>query len=233
VTTTTSIASVATDTTPVTTPTVTVPTTTASLEQAEANNSQEGFTTSSSDPNDLATPSSLAISPSATTAGTVNSTFGSYIYSAPPVFTDPPHSNTAGEGPSATSIPAATSQPENGLSTGTKAGIGIGAALGFILLGILIIAMCFRLRRKRAADIPQSGNSSAILASSEKASDSSPDAYAFNPEQTNHPAYEPSNNRISDSLGLSRFSYAEKDNDIPMYVAIPAHLSGQKRWSKP
>ncbi|KPI42266.1 uncharacterized protein AB675_9854 [Cyphellophora attinorum] len=230
--TTTSTAPVTTNTTPVTTSTAAISTATTSPGQAETIDSQEVFTTSSSPPNDLATISLLATSPNASTAGVIDSTIGSYIYSGRPVFTDPPHSNTAGQGASVTSIPAVTSQPKDGLSTGAKAGVGIGAALGFVLIGGLVFALCFRLRRKQAAGIPQSGNSSAILTTSEKVSEPGPDVNPFDPGQTSHPAYESTNNRISDSLGPSRFSYFGQDEDGPMYVAIPAHLSGQKRWSK-
>jgi hypothetical protein len=49
--------------------------------------------------------------------------------------------------PSATNTPTDPSKP-NILSTGAKAGIAVGAVLGLVIVGVIMVALCLRRRRK-------------------------------------------------------------------------------------
>lgn len=55
---------------------------------------------------------------------------------------------------STSGVPPATGtqQPSSGLSPGAKAGIGVGAAIGVLALGALIVFMFARRKRKHTAD---------------------------------------------------------------------------------
>ncbi|EEA25336.1 hypothetical protein TMatcc_006439 [Talaromyces marneffei ATCC 18224] len=68
---------------------------------------------------------------------------------APTTSTTSITSTTATAAPSATTTPASNNNSSGGLSSGAKAGIGIGAALGGVLLAVLIVGAWLWNRRKQ------------------------------------------------------------------------------------
>jgi hypothetical protein len=54
-----------------------------------------------------------------------------------------------------------------------------------------------------------------------------------NPEAVTHPAYEAYNQRLSHPSDMSGSTYhRQQEDDEPLYLGIPSHMSGAKRWSK-
>jgi hypothetical protein len=122
------------------------------------------------------------------------------------------------------------------MSTGVKAAIGIGSFFGIILLAL---AACFSARYKyrerlRSGLLPQNsfpevGNTT--LVASEK--EAEPSKAQSTPENLTHPAYE-TNSRLSNALDMNDFRYCDqKAEEGPMYLGVPTHLTGDKRWSAP
>jgi hypothetical protein len=122
------------------------------------------------------------------------------------------------------------------MSTGVKAGIGIGSFFGIILLAL---AACFSARYKyrerlRPGLLPQRGfpevGNDTLVASEKEAEELKTQPV---PENLTHPAYE-TNPRLSNALDMNGLRYHDrKPDEEPMYLGVPAHLTGDKRWSAP
>ncbi|KAK3302876.1 uncharacterized protein B0T15DRAFT_258284 [Chaetomium strumarium] len=87
--------------------------------------------------------------PSSTTLSTAPSGFPS---SSAPI---PPGSGTDSETASSTSVPASSGNAQSGLSTAATIGVGVGAALGGILLTAVVGYMWFKRRREVARPPPE------------------------------------------------------------------------------
>ena len=138
----------------------------------------------------------------------------------------------------------ANTQPEDerattgkqGLSAGAKAGIAVGSVLGAVILAGLAY-FCFKARseaRPRANTLgldsqSYTGDTQSAVGASDKHPEGS--QAESSPEQMTQPAYAASN-RLSDHMNLTGIVFEDKD-DSPMYVGVPTHLTGSKRWSKP
>lgn len=123
-----------------------------------------------------------------------------------------------------------------GLAAGAKAGIAVGSILGAFLLASMAY-FCLKARseaRPRSSTLGLDSQSHARDSHSvrtttlEKRPEDTPEP---SPEQMTHPAYA-ANHRLSDHMNLTGIVFEEKD-DSPMYIGVPTHLNGGKRWSKP
>lgn len=153
---------------------------------------------------------------------------------------------TTGDLPALTSTANAQSEDDGstsgrgGLSAGAKAGIAVGSILGAVLLASMAY-FCLKARseaRPRSSTLGLDSQSygrdshSVRTTTLEKRPEERPeDTPEPSPEQMTHPAYA-ANNRLSDHMNLTGIVFEEKD-DSPMYIGVPTHLSGGKRWSKP
>jgi hypothetical protein len=123
-----------------------------------------------------------------------------------------------------------------GMSTGVKAAIGIGSFFGIILLAL---AACFSARYKyrdrlRPGLLPQGGlpevGNDTLVESEKEAEESKAQPV---PENLTHPAYE-TNTRLSNAPNMHGLRYHDhKADEEPMYLGVPAHLTGDKRWNAP
>ena len=130
----------------------------------------------------------------------------------------------------------------HGLSTGAKAGVGVGVALGVSIL----VALAFYLgllysRRRRhgeedakfslpSEDTFQSGPPYEF---SGKGQLDTPEHEWSGPEKRMAPLYETAPSRLHDTEELSALPEIKEPADAPMYIGVPAHMSGSKRWSMP
>jgi hypothetical protein len=134
--------------------------------------------------------------------------------------------------------PTLLAASSGGLSTGQKAGIGVGVPLGVVTLvaAALLFLKWTKRGKTRATNLEG-------LASSEDDFMSRPSKAqvervprvlqpARKPEQQTHPAYEMPNPRLSQPTEMSDNKLHLPQDDEPLYLGIPAHMSGAKRWSK-
>lgn len=129
-----------------------------------------------------------------------------------------------------------TNDPQSqsgGLSLGAKAGI----ALGILLAAFTVVIGLFALRRRRFNHRPSpskgfdTDNDDVTTIASEKQLEAATNHHK--PENMTHPAYEGTNARLSNPIELTGFVYGStKKEEGPTYVGVPAHLTGEKRWSK-
>lgn len=143
-----------------------------------------------------------------------------------PVLTSTANAQSEGEG---------LTSGRGGLSAGAKAGTAVGSILGAVLVAS-IAYFCLKARseaRPRSSTLgldsgSHTRDSHSVRTTSEKRpDDTQPEP---SPEQMTHPAYA-ANHRLSDHMNLTGIVFEEKD-DSPMYIGVPTHLSGGKRWSK-
>ena len=128
---------------------------------------------------------------------------------------------------------------QDSLSAGAIAGVAVGATLGALLL--IALGYLFFRRRSNATARPRSTTVGGdITTRSEDSNNASSTPVAASerdfdkpeterPEDMTHPAY--AANRLSDHMNLTGIVFEDKE-DEPMYVGVPAHLTGQKRWSR-
>ena len=147
------------------------------------------------------------------------------------------------EGGSSTSSAAVTaaphkSSPKAALTSGQKAGIGVGIAFGVIFILVLVaVIILWRhgLLSRRAHDDDVFDENEDFL--------HRPYSMLFNQKKqievqhdkseaaTQHLAYG-SNPRLSTPMQMSGSTIHEHAGEDPVYLGVPSHLSGQKRWSK-
>ncbi|KAI1609190.1 hypothetical protein EDD37DRAFT_142476 [Exophiala viscosa] len=166
-------------------------------------------------------------------------------------------STTSSASSTASTISALSKSSSHSLSAGAKAGIGIGVAVG--VLGLIVGSFCLgrRVSRRSKAEGAESSNDPAPGITEEKDAfragrpyeDTAPTklgARSLSPKNgysgtttevgsgsleresistssPTMPAYQYNNPRLSALPQL-------QDND-PMYVGVPSHMSGSKRWS--
>ncbi|EXJ73731.1 uncharacterized protein A1O5_03493 [Cladophialophora psammophila CBS 110553] len=169
-----------------------------------------------------------------------------------------PSSSAAVTGTSAPSQASHSSSSSKGLTAGAKAGIGIGVAIGVILLVILSFLLGQRYSRRLNGlakantdltgadekDIFQAGrpyestgskhHSLGLSATKGPASSMNTTAIGSGSESVSGRSYDmplsdSSNNRVNNPE-LSALPPIENE-DQPMYVGVPSHMSGSKRWS--
>lgn len=135
------------------------------------------------------------------------------------------------------------STSNSGLSAGSKAGIAIGTLFGVLLLCCLTY-FCLKARseaRPRSSTLglhswSDEERDTPPRSTSEKqreAAHTEPKAKQdIGPEEMLQPAYV-ANPRYSENMNLTGIVFEDRDEDEPMYVGVPAHLTGGKRWSVP
>lgn len=132
---------------------------------------------------------------------------------------------------------------KSGLSAGSKAGIAIGTILGTVLLASMAY-FCLKARseaRPRSSTLDLYSKSSvednySPTIASEKQMElaqtqSKTEDTSQQPEDMTHPAYV-ANPRFSDNMNLTGIVFEEK-KEAPMYIGVPSHMTGVKRWSAP
>ncbi|KIY03220.1 uncharacterized protein Z520_01687 [Fonsecaea multimorphosa CBS 102226] len=150
-----------------------------------------------------------------------------------------------------------SSSTSKGLSTGAKAGIGVGVALGVILLVLLSFLLGQRYSRRRnehARDNTdlKAANEKDIFQAGRPYEATGPRYDALGPSAAKGHAYSTTTAIGSGSESTSGRSYDVPISDSaqnhannpelsalppiakgdePMYVGVPAHMSGSKRWS--
>ena len=151
-------------------------------------------------------------------------------------------SSTASKASPTSSVTPSTAphytQPKAELTSGQKAGIGVGVALGVVVLLVLIaVIILWRhglLSRKAHVEDVFDDNEDflhrpySMLFSQKKQIE----VHHEKPEEaTHHPAYG-SNARLSNPKDMSGTTIHEHPDEGPVYLAVPAHMSGAHRWSK-
>ena len=123
-----------------------------------------------------------------------------------------------------------------GLSTSAKAGIGAGAPIGvvtFVALFLLYLRWSKKRRMREHQYSEYSQNQYTVNFEREQEEPYHIAAQeAHQSEQQTHPAYENPNPRLSNPSRMSGTTFRSPQDDEPTYLGIPAHMSGDKRWSK-
>ncbi|OAG38779.1 hypothetical protein AYO21_06974 [Fonsecaea monophora] len=210
------------DPTPATTAPVVAPTTAAP-------NPETPILTTSSPLGEVPTSSNFEITSTLTTSSSISATSSSTASSSS---SSPLTSATGSDLSSQTSHSSSTSK---GLSTGAKAGIGVGVALGVILLALLSFLLGQRYSRRRNEN---ARNNASLTGANEK------DIFlAGRPYEASGPRLDalaggksydmPGSDSVKNYANNSDLSALPPvgQGDEPMYVGVPAHMSGSKRWS--
>jgi hypothetical protein len=125
------------------------------------------------------------------------------------------------------------------MSTGAKAGIGVGIALGVIILLLLVAVLILwrhglLSRKAHNADVADPEGDTflqrpySMLFSQKKQLGIDHEK----PEDATAPAYARPNARLSNGIEMSGTTFPESADEGPVYLAVPAHMSGVRRWSK-
>lgn len=167
-------------------------------------------------------------------------------------------STSAAAGANGASATASPSSHSKGLSSGAKAGIGIGVAIGVICLVVLSFLLGQRFSRRRShlararadaastneKDVFQAGRPYEMSGSQAASPSLGPGkalAYSMNTttlgsgsDSVDGRSYDmptsPPMNIHHDNSELSALPPVNNDDD-QMYVGVPSHMSGSKRWS--
>ena len=107
-----------------------------------------------------------------------------------------PSNGSGGAGASDNGSTTDNDKPSSGLITGAKAGIGAGATLGALLLGLLAAFLIRRRRKQRKAEMAEQVNAAVLAATGGQATMSSPAMTEKEVSHTTHP-YPYSNGTIS------------------------------------
>ena len=127
-----------------------------------------------------------------------------------------------------------TDSGKSNLSVGAKVGIGVGVSFAVILLAAMLVFLrsCFRRRASSPQeDMYEARDKNPTAVSSEEQLTAMPREPG--PEDMTHPAYEAANPRLSNPIHMTAATYEDKRDDAPMYLGVPTHMSGEKRWSVP
>ncbi|KIX00788.1 uncharacterized protein Z518_09853 [Rhinocladiella mackenziei CBS 650.93] len=162
--------------------------------------------------------------------------------------------------PTAVGASGSTSSSPKGLSTGAKVGIGIGVAVGVILLALLSFFLGQRYSRRRNGYASNTDNDPNAVAAEEKDTFQAGHPYELTGSK-HHPSDISTGkghqySRTTTEVGSGTESMSGKSYDMttsgsptnhneteelsalpqlrddgPMYIGVPSHMSGSKRWS--